>query len=714
MSNSARMLWALVLGIVAGLFFGEMVGWMSVIGQAVILLMQMTVFPYIVVSLVGGIGKLSKRDARLLFTKAGVVMVLLWLLGILVVFSMPLVFPEQESASFFSTSSITEPTPIDYYKLYIPANPFASMAEGAVPAMVLFCIAIGLALIGMSNKEQVINFTDIASHSLSRITQGLMKVLPVGIFAMSASAAGTMGGDEFTSMEVYLLAMFVLGALLAFWVLPWCVAVLTPVRYRDVIRISRTGLVTAFATGNVFIVLPVIVEECKTVLAEKNALNDEARGMIDILVPIAYSFPNIGKLTTMLFVLFAGWFADKPIDISQYFSLAFSGFLSLFGSVYVAIPFMLDLVYLPADLFQLFVISGFITGKFNSVVAVMNLFVLTLLSITLFQGLMRFGLHRWLMFGGGLAGVTLLVLSVTRFGAAYLVDKEQDTHSVIANMRVAETVPQKVSRQYPVVGETKEQPLAGIAEIKARGVLRVGYSPSNVPFSYYNNLAELVGFDVQVATMLADDLGVKLEFVPFRYSEITDGLNRGYYDIAMSGLQMTVDLMQQMNFTDPVLDLTRSLVVLDYRVKEFDSFEDIMSAGSVTVAYVEAEKLIEKVKPIFPHINFVPISQYKQFFKQKPGTYDALLISAEAGSAWTLFYPEYGVAVYNRNARYPAAYGVAWKNTDLLRYLNNWLKLKRVDGSIDKAYSYWILGKGASEKEPRWSILKNVIGWNPL
>ena len=79
---------------------------MGVIGKAVILLMQMTVYPYIVVSLVGGIGKLNSQNATLLFKKSGVIMLALWGLGMVVIFAMPALFPELESASFFSTSSI--------------------------------------------------------------------------------------------------------------------------------------------------------------------------------------------------------------------------------------------------------------------------------------------------------------------------------------------------------------------------------------------------------------------------------------------------------------------------------------------------------------------------------------------------------------------------------------------------------------------------------
>ena len=714
MSSSAQMLWALVLGAMVGLFFGEAVGWMKVIGTTVILLMQMTVFPYIIVSLVGGVGKLTKEDATLLFKKSGVIMLLLWMLGLVLVFLTPAVFPVQESASFFSTSSIAEPTPVDYYKLYIPANPFESMADGSVPAMVLFCIAMGLALIGMSNKDQIITFMDVTSQGLSRVTTGLMRILPIGIFAMSASAAGTMGVDEFASMQVYLISMFVLCGLLTFWVLPWVIAALTPVPYADVIRISRSGLVTAFATGNVFIILPVIIEECKTVLAERDALNDDARSMIDILVPIAYSFPNIGKLTVILFVMFAGWFSGKPVDPSSIPSLAISGFLSLFGSVYVAIPFMLDLVHIPADLFQFFVMSGFITGKVSSMVAVMNLFALTLLSITVFQGLLKKGPQHWIKMTVGLVVVTVVVLIGTRVVLSYVIDQDKQSDEVIANMHVAETVPVKVSREFPVEGETPVRPLAGVQEIKRRGVLRVGYRPSNVPFSYYNNNADLVGFDVEVATKLAEDLGVAIEFVPFKRGQFDEGLEKGYFDIAMSGLLMDAAMMQQVNFSRPVMELTRSLVVADHLVKKYDSVEEIKNSAPITIAYVEGGAQLAKAQARFPHLHFESISNYKRFFKQKPGSYDALLISAEAGSAWTLFYPDYGVAVYNKKSRYPTGYAIAWENTDLLRFMDNWVKLKKVDGTVDKAYQYWILGQGTSEVGPRWSIMRDVLGWGVM
>ena len=43
--------------------------------------------------------------------------------------------------------------------------------------------------------------------------------------------------------------------------------------------------------------------------------------------------------------------------------------------------------------------------------------------------------------------------------------------------------------------------------------------------------------------------------------------------------------------------------------------------------------------------------------------------------------------------------------------LGRWLAAKRATGEIDRAYEYWVMGKGAEKKEPRWSIARDVLGW---
>ena len=64
MSLSARILAGLLLGVATGLFVGEPAGVLEVAGDAFIRLLQMIVLPYIVVSLIAGLGRLDLVDAK--------------------------------------------------------------------------------------------------------------------------------------------------------------------------------------------------------------------------------------------------------------------------------------------------------------------------------------------------------------------------------------------------------------------------------------------------------------------------------------------------------------------------------------------------------------------------------------------------------------------------------------------------------------------------
>jgi len=44
-------------------------------------------------------------------------------------------------------------------------------------------------------------------------------------------------------------------------------------------------------------------------------------------------------------------------------------------------------------------------------------------------------------------------------------------------------------------------------------------------------------------------------------------------------------------------------------------------------------------------------------------------------------------------------------------YLNSWIAMIKDSQSLQKAYDRWILGKGAEEQKPRWSIIRNVLHW---
>ena len=59
----------------------------------------------------------------------------------------------------------------------------------------------------------------------------------------------------------------------------------------------------------------------------------------------------------------------------------------------------------------------------------------------------------------------------------------------------------------------------------------------------------------------------------------------------------------------------------------------------------------------------------------------------------------------------PLTYAMARNNQELVDYVNALVDLKKGDGTMQRLYDYWILGRFAANKQPRWSVIRNVLHW---
>ena len=86
MTFSRKILLGLVLGVATGLFLGDRAAPLRYLADGFIRLLQMTVLPYVTVSLVAGIGGLDAPTARRLFLRVGALTLVLWGLALGAVF----------------------------------------------------------------------------------------------------------------------------------------------------------------------------------------------------------------------------------------------------------------------------------------------------------------------------------------------------------------------------------------------------------------------------------------------------------------------------------------------------------------------------------------------------------------------------------------------------------------------------------------------------
>jgi Na+/H+-dicarboxylate symporter len=716
MNLATRILIGLGLGIAAGLFFGERMGMLASVGQAFILLLQMTVLPYMAVSLVHGLGCLSASEAAALAKRAGGFLALLWALVLFAVFVTPLAFPGWEAASFFSTNLVEQRKPFDFLGLFIPANPFHALSAAVVPSVVVFSVALGVALIGIApeRKRGLINALDTLSDALGRITGFIVRLAPYGVFAIAADAAGTMSLAEAKGLQVHATVFVTLALVLTFWTLPGLVTTLTPFRYRDVVWFMRDALVTCFATGNLFVVLSVLAERSKELLQSRAEPGTEAGDtLVDVVVPTSFTFPSSGKLLSLCFLFFAGWLSGYAIPLARYPELLVGGVASFFGSTLVAVPFLLDAFQIPADLFRLFVVSDNIFGnRFGSLLAAMHVIALVLLSASATAGLIRvrpLALARYvaitLVLTLGVVGLVRLSFEARgREYEGYTLFVEMQPRLAQAKMRVLDAPPDVL----PAV----DLDVPTLDRIRQRGFLRAGYRKDSLPHVFRNANDQLVGFDVEMLNQLALELGVDLEMVKVEFDALPGLLNAGYLDMGGAGMAVTTDRLEELSFSQPYSDETLAFIVRDHRRDEFSSRQAVRRHKRLRLAVLNAPYYIEKVKKDLPQAELVLVDTPRDFFRDTSGELDALVFTAESGSAWSLVYPHYSVAVPQPDIlKVPLAYPLARGDEAMVELLNTWITLKQRDKTLERLYEHWILGAHAAETGPRWSVIRDVLHW---
>jgi ABC-type amino acid transport substrate-binding protein len=519
--------------------------------------------------------------------------------------------------------------------------------------------------------------------------------------------------DEFGRLRGYFLIFTLSTLILTFWVLPAIVTAFTPFKYRDLIRTSRDALFIAFATGKILVVLPMLIHNTQRMFAER-ALRDEAIDpSVDVLYPLAYPFPHLGKVIALLFVPFAAAFVGRSLELGDYPGLFGLGVVSIFGGPILTIPFLLEASQLPSDMFQLFTVSGVYTSRLGDMVGVMNLLAFTVITTCALTGSLRV---RWARLGLAF-GAGILLVGVASGGSGVYLESVKDDYErekIIAGMHLwgAKT---EVDAEILERAEPNPVPLrpgqSRLERIRERGILRVGFNDDNLPYAFRNARDELVGLDIEMAHRLARDLGAVLEFVPFERKTLARQLANDHFDIAMSGLIGTMERSERMRLSRYYLDATFSLVVRDHRARDMDSYEELAKVESLRVGILTESQFSRALQRYVPQAETVVVPSTKWFF-QEPHDLDALLLSAEAGAAWTILYPDFQVVVpTRRKVSMPLVYAMPSGDMGFAELVDFWVSFQERTGGVAELYDYWIRGRGAVEQTPRWSVLRNVLGW---
>jgi len=711
-SLSTRVLIGVFTGIIFGLFLGERVGWFSVIGDIFIGLLQMTVLPYIMFSLMVNIGRLSLDTGKKLIKSSLIFLIMLISIGLIFLAILPLAFPDWGSGSFYSSDFIQQQIPFNFVKLYIPANPFASLSNNIVPAVVLFSIFVGLGLMKLPNKEALLKPLDVMIAGLNQINKMIVRITPIGVFSIATGVVSKLSWSDLSRLQGYLLVYLVAVIILTFIVLPYLISIFTPYSAKTVFKITRSTLITIFATGKIIVVFPQLIENIKEIIETEKHKSEQAKNEVDILMPLAYPFPNLGTLLIFIFVPFAAWYTGHSIESSNYPLFLSSTLLSSFVAPITGLTFSLDLLDIPKETFQLFVVSTVLTDRIRVVLGAFHLITLTLLTISASGGFLKFRKRKFI------EGIIIISITsfISIFGMKILLNNSMSSipsnEEIINNFSI-------ISKQheYKILEKACKNPNFirnkenVLSRIKRCGIIRIGFYNNAMPFSFFNKDSLLVGYGIDLAYQLANDLDVNIVFVPISKGELKQCLKRDNFDIVMSDIFTSSKYAEEIELSKPYLSVSLALLVAKDN-DNFNNFEKASKLDTFTISYIERTEIAKEFLSYLPNGGCYNVRNVKEFFYREhidTIKIDAHLTSAERAAALTIVNPDFKVVNpmpyhINNNLVFPLLTDNVWK-----RYIDNWIDFRKQDGTFNRIYNQWILGIEFKKKEKAWNIYDNVI-----
>ena len=710
-----QVLIAVIAGILTGLFLGPLVSVLRPVSMIYIMLLQMVVLPYISLSIIHGLGSLTPAKAKELLKNGWAFWVLLWGLIFFLIYLFAYLIPQPSAAPVFhsiSSSSINKSLTQNIITYLIPENPVYDVLNNIVPSIAVFGVIVGLALMFIEKKEPLISALERTDQIIEKILSGLAIVSPIGVFAHIAEGAGSIRVSELVQIDFYMVSFIVISLFMTLWILPLILSSLTPMSFRESLRAFRMVCLLPFVTGIPTIAIPFITGYMKK-LGEKYSISSDAsfRSTTQTLIPLSYSFAQIGNCLLLFFIFFASFYYRHPFTGSEKVLLSFLTIpLSIGSSVTSinAVSFLFKELNFPDNAMELFTATIPVTMNFQILMSVAG--VLTFIILVLFVNfrLIQMNWKKLLLnLFIPLILATLIILAISPF-----VHLQDSYRTLYINRKMSDAIKNPVNAEiYTSVenlpGPSRQADQDVLDQILRTNLLRVGYCTSDMPYAYMNSSKELVGFDIAMAYQLAQDLHCRLEFVPVDIDHLDDQLNEGVYDIAVGGILMNENRITKMSFSDAYADQDFVLIIPESKRSELGSLEDVNRKG-VVIGAVGAFRHV--ITNNFPNATIYAGKDEKGYELDKA---DAWVSSRIAATIWCLSHVNYFVQDFNGElGKCFLAYPVRSDAMKFLRFINNWIQIKILDEFYKEQNDYWILGKSPPKKEePRWSIIRNVLHW---
>ncbi len=230
---------------------------------------------------------------------------------------------------------------------------------------------------------------------------------------------------------------------------------------------------------------------------------------------------------------------------------------------------------------------------------------------------------------------------------------------------------------------------SALNEILDSGVLKVGttgdWNPMTVKDPATNSYK---GFDIDIMTELATDLGVEVEFVPTDWKTLVNGVVAGQYHMTGSA-SMSPARMKVAGFSESYIAVEFFPFTTQDKAGNFSGYDSINNPD-VKVATTLGTSFEKMVREWFPEAELIVVEAPARGYQEVlSGRADVFVTSNIEGATLGEKFPIAKVADTEARRPTPIAMLLPQQDQVWINYVNNWVKVKKAQGFFEKNQEKW-------------------------
>lgn len=231
---------------------------------------------------------------------------------------------------------------------------------------------------------------------------------------------------------------------------------------------------------------------------------------------------------------------------------------------------------------------------------------------------------------------------------------------------------------------------SALQDILSGGVLKVGTTGDWNPMSVRDPATNTyVGYDIDVMTELANDLGVQLEFVPTDWKTLVNGVVAGNYHMTGSA-SISPARLKAAGYSDSYISVEIFPFTTEDKVARFSGWDSI-NAADVKVATTLGTSFEKMVNDWFPNAQITVVEAPARGYQEVlSGRSDVFVTSNIEGATLLTKFPNLR-QIETDGPREPTPIAMLLPQTDQvwINYVNSWIELKKAQGFFERTAAKW-------------------------